>query len=135
MGMSNKAISTALSTHLKAMTGLPPVAWENATFTPTNGTLYLRENTLFAGDIPIGIGFGDTVQKVGIYQVTVCAPLNGGKFPAFDMADKVLTHFARGTKLTKESTITLITIGSVAPAMVDGNWFVVPVSINWQSMV
>jgi hypothetical protein len=36
--MSNKAISTALSTHLKAMTGLPPVAWENATFTPTNGT-------------------------------------------------------------------------------------------------
>jgi hypothetical protein len=83
MGMSNKAISTALSTHLKVMVNLPPVAWENAKFTPSNG-LYLRENTLFAGDIPIGLSFNDTIQKVGIYQVTVCAPLNGGKFPALE---------------------------------------------------
>ncbi len=133
--MSNKAISTALSTHLKTMTGLPPVAWENAAFTPTNGTLYLRENTLFAGDIPIGLGFGDTVQKVGIYQVTVCSPLNAGKFAALDMADKVATHFARGTKLTKDSTIVIIGVTSIAPAMIDGNWFIVPVSINYQSMV
>ena len=132
--MSNKAISTALSTHLKVMANLPPVAWENAKFTPSNG-LYLRENTLFAGDIPIGLGFNDTIQKVGIYQVTVCATLNGGKFPALDMADKILTHFARGTKLTKDSTITLITIGTIAPAMIDGNWYNVPVSVNWQSMV
>ena len=132
--MSNKAISTALSTHLKVMANLPPVAWENAKFTPSNG-LYLRENTVFAGDIPIGLSFNDTIQKVGIYQVTVCATLNGGKFPSLDMADKILTHFARGTKLTKDSTITLITIGTIAPAMIDGNWYNVPVSVNWQSMV
>lgn len=133
--MSNQLVSKALSTHLNTLPSKPPIAWENASYTPVTGTLYLKENTLFASDDAFTLADGDSVMKQGIYQVTVIAPASTTKFKAMDMTDKISEHFARGTVLVSGSISVRIKHPSVSPAINLDGWCAIPVSIPYTVMV
>ena len=130
--MSRKNMSVALSSHLNTLVQKPSIAWENAAFIPANGTLYVKEFTMPAGTMAVGIANDSSDDTVGIYQLSVYAPANGSKVPALDMVDKLTTHFARGTKIVKGDTTIEIGTNSISPAMIDGNWYVMHISINWR---
>ena len=131
--MSHRKISAALSTHLTTLSGLPPVAWENAPFKPVSGALYLRENYLPGDTVAVGMENSSSDDATGIYQVTVVAELDSYKLIAQTMAESITSHFARGTNLNYESQKVMITTVDSNAGSIDGGWYNIPVSITWRS--
>lgn len=122
-------ISAALDGHLNTLTNAPPIAWPNGTYTPVEGTLYLRVT-----HSPI------TAQTVthdyaenhgGTYLVTVFAPAGKYKGEALTMADAVADHFAGTRKLTYGGVTATVRAVSTATPVREGAWFSMPVAIAY----
>lgn len=131
--MSNTKISNALSTHLKALPSPPPIAYENAGYTPTEGTAYIAEHYLPAETSPVGLADSDSNDFTGVYQVDVRAPLDDYKKEGNDIADAVLSHFKRGTVMTYSGQSVVVQSASRAQGRRSGSWWFIPVSINWRA--
>lgn len=125
-------ISAALDSRLNTMTSLPPVAWENKSYDPTLGTLYLRPTLIPADTIQATLGDSGTDQNSGIYQIDVFAEAGQGKNAAVVMADNIASHFKRGTDLTYNSrTVRIRSVSrQVAVNNADG-WYQIPIEINY----
>lgn len=129
--MSAKAIRAALEARLNAMSPAVSTAYENVAFTPVSGTAFQRTNLLRANpDNPIiGTGF---YRELGVFQVSLHYPLNAGPSPAETRAELVRTQFKRGTTLTSGGiTVTIDGTPTIASGFVDGDRWVVPVSIPY----
>lgn len=129
--MSHRNIRIALESRLAAMTPALAIAPENGSYLPVNGTPYQRINLLPANpDNPIvGPQF---YRELGIFQVTLAYPLNTGPSAAETRAELVRTQFKRGTTLTSSGyTITIDQTPTIASGFVDGDRWVVPVSIPY----
>lgn len=129
--MSAKAIRAALESQLNAMTPALTTVWENSTVTPTSGTPYQRTNLLRANPDNPTIG-ATHYRELGVFQVSLHYPLNAGPSPAETRAELVRTQFKRGTTLTSGGiTVTIDGTPTIASGFVDGDRWVVPVSIPY----
>ena len=129
--MSAKAIRAALEAQLNAMTPALTTVWENSTVTPTSGTPYQRTNLLRANPDNPTIG-ATHYRELGVFQVSLHYPLNAGPSPAETRAELVRTQFKRGTTLTSGGiTVTIDGTPTIASGFVDGDRWVVPVSIPY----
>lgn len=126
-------ISGALDSHLNSMAGLPPVAWENQNYSPTQGTLYLRPTIIPGDTLQAGLGDAGIDEHIGLYQVDVFAEAGVGKGAAVVMADTVADQFSRGTVLSLNGVDVRIVSTSRGVGTVDGGWFIVPVTVSYQS--
>ena len=126
-------ISIALDTRLAGMTSLPAVAWENKTYIPVTGTLYLRPTTLFGDAVQATLGSSGIDENTGIYQVDVFAPADKGKSAGLIMSDNVATRFARGTNLTYNGRTVRIVSARRRPATIADGWYQIPVEIVYKS--
>ncbi|MEF3698700.1 phage tail terminator-like protein [Desulfolutivibrio sp.] len=96
-----KQVSDALNTRLNTFAtaqGLL-VAWQNADFTPPEGTYlkpYMIPGSLFAKHL----GAGGLSEQRGIYYVNIISPLNMGVGDAQELADAICQHFPRGLELS-----------------------------------
>lgn len=131
--MSHRKISAALSTHLSTLSGLPPVAWENAPFKPVSGVLYLRESYLPGDTVAVGMENSSSDDATGIYQVSVFAEMDQYKLIAQTMAESIASHFARGTNLSYETQKVMITTVDTNAGSISDGWYSIPVSITWRS--
>ena len=129
--MSAKAIRAALEAQLSAINPALTTVWENSTVTPTSGTPYQRTNLLRAN--PDNPTIGTThYRELGVFQVSLHYPLNAGPSPAETRAELVRTQFKRGTTLTSGGiTVTIDGTPTIASGFVDGDRWVVPVSIPY----
>lgn len=126
-------ISDALDTQLSGMAALPPVAWENKSYKPIDGVLYLRPSTLFGDTVQASLGASGMDENMGVYQVDVFAMAGNGKAIANTMADNVATRFARGTSLVYNTrTVRIISARRQAARIADG-WYMIPVEIVYKS--
>ena len=128
--MSNSTIYETLRTKLNTLAGKPSIAMENEDFTPTPGTIYLRENFLPASTVPIGLSELSSKDYRGIYQVTVCGEAGYGTYNLRTWAEEILELFAVG-KLDNDI---YIESGSIAPIMIVDGWCFLPVSINYRAV-
>ncbi len=98
------SIRSALESHLAAWVAdqspIPPVAWENVTFTPPAVSItYLRAFRMPANR------YGKTlcsIEEAGVYQVSILYAKPGGAIPAGtagpeSMAESICEHFAAGS--------------------------------------
>ncbi len=131
--MSHGKISNTLSKHLQSLPDSPPVAWENAKFTPVDGVTFLSESYLPAETSGLGIAATDSLDYTGIYQIDVRAALDDYKKEANDTADAVASHFRRGTILTYNGQKVTIQSVSRAQGRADGAWWFIPVSVTWRA--
>lgn len=129
--MSLPAISQALETRLSAMSPALATAWENVTFTPTAGTPYQRANLLPATPNDYALGQGS--QEIGILQVSVCYPLNKGRGDALARAEAIRAAFPKNLKLPVSGpmAVKIIRTPAIAAGFVDGDRWVIPVTIRW----
>lgn len=129
--MSAKAIRAALEAYLNTMTPALATAPENVNYTPTSGTPFQRINLLRAN--PENPTIGTThYRELGVFQVSLHYPMNAGPSPAETRAELVRTHFKRGTTLTSGGiTVTIDGTPTIASGFVDGDRWVVPVSIPY----
>lgn len=133
--MSIQTVRVALEKRLATLAPAIAIAYENATFTPVNGTPYLQVNLL--PNTPDNSTMGQAVYfERGIFQVTLAYPLSAGTLAAGIKAQAVRTHFMRGTTMV-EAGITVIVTNTpkIAPAMVDADRYRVPISIEYQAQI
>lgn len=130
--MSQIAIRAAFEKRLNewAKAQSPPilVAFENVAFTPPAG-LYLRAFLLPGETQNPSLG-GSHQRRIGLFQVSVVAPINGGARPAEIIAEALEALFPRGLSLGPAQ---VDTSPSVAPALSDGERYTIPVSIRYRA--
>jgi len=129
--MSTIHIRAALETALSAMLPALPVAWENVAYNALVGVPYQRAYCLFAR--PANPTIGQTFHREqGIFQVTLCYPLNGGPGDAFARAELIKSTFYRGQSFTQGGVTTIISetpeIGAASP---QADSFRVPVRVRF----
>lgn len=129
--MSYQIIRRALEKRLFNLQPELPTSWENDTFEPPN-SIHQRAFILPAAtDNP---SYGDTLQREsGIFQVSICTPLGAGSGAAIARATLLKAWFYRGFSITDSGLIIkIIKSPSMAPALRDGAFYVIPVSIPYQ---
>lgn len=127
--MSVVKIRAALETRLNAMSPAIATAWEGIPYTPITGTPYQQVNLLLAdSENPT---LGDAMyRQAGLMQVLLCYPPGVGAKAAATRAELVRDWFPRGLGLSSGGQSVLIDrTPSIAPALIDGDRYRVPVSI------
>ena len=122
-------IQAALDTQLATITGTP-IAFPNVPYTPQAGTTYLRAAFLPADTLQASLGGSGKDETNGIYQVDVVTPRGSGR-PS--EVDTVADAFKRGTVLTYNSQSLRVRSVSMGPAILDEEWYFIPVSIDFQT--
>lgn len=126
-------IRTALETKLNALTPTLSTAWESVPFTPVVGTAYQQVNLMIADTLNPTLG-GEHYRIKGFMQVLLCYPPNAGAKTASTRADLLVNHFKRGTSLTSGGvTVIIDKTPSIAPALIDGVLYKIPVSIYFSA--
>lgn len=124
-------ILSALTT--KALALSLPTAWENEEYDPAIGTLYIRPTILPASTEQAGLGANGLDDHIGVYQIDVFAPVDGGRGIAVNQADAIADHFARGQTLTYNGVDVRIGNVSRGAGAREDSWYKIPVFINYQS--
>ena len=126
-------IRTALETKLNALTPTLATAWENVPFTPVVGTAFQQVNLMIADTLNPTLG-GNHYRVKGFMQVLLCYPANVGAKTAATHVDLLVNHFKRSTSLTNGSvTVIIDKTPSIAPALIDGVLYKIPVSIYFSA--
>lgn len=126
-------IRTALEAKLNALTPSIATAWENVPFTPVVSTPYQQVNLMIADTLNPTMG-GTHYRVKGFMQVLLCYPPSVGAKIAATRADLLVNHFKRGTSLTSGGvTVIIDKTPSIAPALIDGVLYKIPVSIYFSA--
>jgi hypothetical protein len=120
-------IMNTLNSRLAQLASLPATAWPNVPFTPATGTLWIRPDLLPADSALETIQGSE--EHLGVYQVSVFAPLDQGTGAALVQADAIADHFAADRDL---SGLRIRSI-SVGQPMREESWLMVPVSIEYRA--
>jgi hypothetical protein len=136
--MSVVAIRAALDTALDTLSPAIVTAKENVNFDAEAGVAatapYQRVHLLLAQ--PDNAEISRRHVEQGIYQITLCYPLNTGPAAAATRAELIRATFYRGASFVAGGiTVTIIRTPEIAPAMIEGDRYVVPVSIRFMAPV
>ncbi len=120
-------MQAALDTQLSTLSGGYDIAWPNITYEPAGNSTYLRANFLPSDTLQVSLGTNGKDETQAIYQIDIVSPRGAGRST---LTDNVADHFKRGTVLTYNNLKLRIRSVSIGPAINDGAWFFVPVSVN-----
>ncbi len=129
--MSAVAIRSLLETALAAMTPAVSTSFENVPFTPAVGVPYQRAHLLLAEPDAIEMSGGHHREQ-GIFQITLCYPLDAGPVPASQRAEAIRKIFYRGRTLVGSGiSLTIERHPEIAPAITEDDRFVLPVRVRF----
>lgn len=124
--MALDAIAEDVFATLSAAPGLPPVVYPNVGV-DVPAAPHLRVFILPANTDTVGLNSFEVEQ--GIIQISVYEAQGQGAIGPYATAELILnTVFPRGFSTLN---FRVIKAGSLGPAIVDGAWYVVPVSISY----
>ncbi len=125
-----QGFETALKTWADAQTPAIPIAWPNVAFTPPAGR-YVRSHVLPSPEEYLF--FANTGREFrGIYQVSLCLPINTGSGAAETLAASMAAAFS--ASFTQSGLrIYLLRPFSCAPAITEESRYVVPVSTQFKA--
>lgn len=128
--MTLTLVRSALEVAVAAMSPALSTAYENAPFTPVNGTPYQR--VWLMPNTPDNPEMGGWMTERGILQIDLCYPLNAGPSAATARAELIRTTFHRGASFTASGvTTTIERTPEIMPGRVEDDRFVVPVRVRF----
>jgi hypothetical protein len=133
--VSYSDISAAMATRLSGIPGGYAIQYENQSFTPPAGAVYLAENLNPTGVVPVALRSGGTDALEGFYQVLCYAPAGLNKGAALAAASAVEARFMRGDRLTSGGTTVAVLRIERSTGFRSGDRFVVPVSVYFRALV
>ena len=95
-------VRKALEEYLYTMPDLLPTKWENVPYDPSSGVEYQEVNLLRATPDDITLGYEDSSEFRGIFQITLKYPKGKGSKTAEDKAKTIADYFKRGTVITND---------------------------------
>ena len=126
-------IQAVLEQRLATLTPAMATAYENATFTPVTGTPYQRINMLVNRPVDHAVTMDVTEQR-GIFQVSLFYPQGTGRGFAQARAELIKALFKPPLTLTNGGVkVEINKTVHIGGGMPDGDRWMVPVSIYWQS--
>jgi len=137
--MSLVAVRSALQGALDAISPAIATAWENVPFDASTdvaiGSPYQRVNLLLARPDDDEISRSNYVER-GILQIMLCYPKDAGAEPAAARALLIRQAFYRGRSIVSGSvTVTIFTTPEIAPALIEGDRYAVPVSVRFTAPI
>ena len=133
---SLKAIKAAIEARLVAIASPLPTQWENVVFVPpTDGSAYQVADILPA--TPDNPTLGDKFyREIGLLQVTLLYPLNGGSGPVYAKAEAIRDWFPRGLSLSSGGiTVNIPRTPAIGPKRIAEDRFALPISIRYYADV
>lgn len=131
--MSLPLIQAALEQRLATLTPAMATAYENASFTPVTGTPYQRINMLVNRPVDHAVTMDVTEQR-GIFQVSLFYQQGTGRGAAQARAELIKALFKPPLTLTNGAVkVEINKTVHIGGGMPDGDRWMVPVSIYWQS--
>lgn len=124
-------IRAALESHLAGMTPELDTAWENVSYTPTDGVPYQRVALLLADAENPTLGQERVIDR-GIFQVSLVYPQGTGPAAAQARVTALRERFPAGLVLTSGGySIRIERTPSGVPALQDEGRYTLPVSIRF----
>ncbi len=131
--MSIALIQAALEQRLATLSPALATAYENATFTPVTGTPYQRITMLVNRPVDHAVTM-DVTEERGIFQVSLFYPQGAGRGAAQARAELIKALFKPPLTLTNGAVkVEINKTVHIGGGMPDGDRWMVPVSIYWQS--
>lgn len=128
--MSLPAVRIALETALAAMSPALATAWENADYSPVEGTPYQAVFLLPAE--PDNPEMGRLAREQGILQISLRYPLGSGPAAAQARAELIRDTFYRGGSFTASGiTTTIERTPHILPGRAEEDRWVVPVRVRF----
>lgn len=129
-------IESALGAQLLTL-GLANVAWENKRFDDPSAS-WVRPTFLPGNPVGIEMGNGPGSERhVGLYQVDIFTPLDGGNGAARALAQQILGTFPKGATLTFNGTPVGIARSYRLPGYRDPEapYYVIPVRVEYYTNI
>lgn len=134
--MSIQNVKIALETALKTAFPTEKINWENVAFNPpADGSMYMVVNLLPATpeNPTMGDGF---FREVGLMQITLSYPIDGGSGKAYAKAEEIRALFPRGSTCANGGITTMIArTPTIGPGSVQKDRFILPIRIQYFSNV
>jgi len=124
-------IRAALEVKLSGISGLPEVAWENLTYSPTTGTSFVKPRLVPTVREPAVRGLNPQIYYQGIFRVDCFVPEGLGPSAADDLADKIIDAFEATTDVSHGGITVSIRYAEREQGMPDGSFFMVPVNVGF----
>jgi hypothetical protein len=129
-------IRAALEVKLSNVSGIPAIAYENLSFSPTTGTPFVQPRLIPVSRRPAVRGLNPQQRYEGVFRVFCYVPEGNGPSAADDLANKVLDAFDAATDISFTNALGRTTIVSVDYAerdngFIDNPWYYVAVNIGW----
>lgn len=130
--MKEADISKALGQHLLALADVPAIVWENK----DPGALvrpYLVAQMVRVNRKSRDLAGGGGIVAKGYLQVTIVYEVDAWARPAEQLADRIATHFSKGTTLAENGgVVTVMDEPNILTALRDGSDWRVPIQIDYQ---
>ena len=126
-------IRAALEVALAAIPNMPPIAWENKSFTPDTAVGYIQVRQLPTARRPTVRGLNPQQRYQGVFQLLVKMPENKGPNPAQTVVTALINAFEATTDLSHDTTFVTIDYTEQVGGFTDSPFYTIPVNVNWYS--
>jgi hypothetical protein len=126
-------IRAALEVTLASIPNMPPIAWENKSFTPDTAVGYIQVRQLPTARRPTVRGLNPQQRYQGVFQLLVKMPENKGPNPAQTVVTALINAFEATTDLSYDTTFVTIDYTEQVGGFTDSPFYTIPVNVNWYS--
>lgn len=129
-------IRAALEVKLSNISGIPDIAYENVSYSPTTGTPFVQPRFIPVSRRAAVRGPNPQQRYEGVFRVFCYVPEGNGPNAADELANKVMDAFDATTDISFTNSGGSTVIVSVDYAerdngFVDSPWYYVAVNIGW----
>lgn len=131
MASKYKEIRKVFETRLSTIAGIPDIAWENVSYTPSTTEPYIKPRLVPTVREPAVRGLNPQMYYQGFYRLDVYSPEGVGPSVADDLADLLIDEFEGTTDITDGVTIVPLRYAERSLGVKEGAFYKVPVQIGW----
>lgn len=129
-------IRAALEVKLSNVSGIPDIAYENVSYSPTTGQSFVQPRLIPVSRRPAVRGPNPQNRYDGVFRVFCYAPEGEGPAAADDLANKVIDAFDATTDISftngeGQTVIVSVDYAERDNGFVDSPWYFVAVNIGW----
>lgn len=129
-------IRSALEVKLSNISGIPDIAYENVSYSPTTGTPFVQPKFVPVSRRPAVRGPSPQQRYDGVFRVFCYVPEGNGPAAADDLANKVIDAFDATTDISftnasSETVFVSVDYAERDNGFTDNPWYYVAVNIGW----
>lgn len=124
-------IRRVLETTLSGVVGIPSIAWENISFSPSTTSPYVKPRFAPTVREPAVRGLNPQMYYQGVFVVDVCVPEGVGPAVGDDLADTIIDAFDAPNDLTVNGISITIRYAERELGTIEGAYYTIPVNVGW----